>query len=339
VDGVAVRRRSSRIVTLVTDVTVDRDEAGVLFVSWTNPDGVAVDVAVGGSQVPAAHRVVAAGTTGSSLRLDDVGDGRIYVSLAAAGAGPIVVAAERRVPFAGITNLRDLGGYPTADGGRTRWGLVFRADALHKLTAEDLVEFGALSVRTVYDLRGDVERDEFPGPVPSRHVPISGRPPGVAAPAPPLEMTAAAGEQMLRDMYVGALEHSATNIAEVLRSLADPEAVPAVFHCHGGKDRTGVVAAVLLLALGVNRETVLDDYELTRRYRLPEHQQDSLENMLANGVSPEAAASVLGTPRWAMGAALDAIDEAYGGVERYLDEVAHLTAGELAALRAGLVDL
>jgi protein-tyrosine phosphatase len=112
-----------------------------------------------------------------------------------------------------------------------------------------------------------------------------------------------------------------------------------VFHCHGGKDRTGVVAAVLLLALGVNRETVLDDYELTRRYRLPEHQQDSLENMLANGVSPEAAASVLGTPRWAMGAALDAIDEAYGGVERYLDEVAHLTAGELAALRAGLVDL
>jgi protein-tyrosine phosphatase len=326
------------LVTVLSDVTVDRDEAGVLVVSWTTPEGVAVDVAVGSSPDPAAHGVVAAGTTASSLRLDDVGAERLYVSLTAAGDGSTVVAAERRVPFAGITNLRDLGGYPTADGGRTRWGRVFRADALHKLTAEDLEAFAALGVRTVYDLRGDVERDEFPGPVASRHVPISGRPPGVAAPPPPDEMTAADGEQMLRDMYVGALEHSAANVAGVLRSLADPEAVPAVFHCHGGKDRTGIVAAVLLLALGVDPETVLDDYELTRRYRLPEHQQDSLENMLANGISPEAAASVLGTPRWAMAAALEAIDETYGGVERYLTEVADLTAQEVAALRDGLVD-
>ena len=164
-------------------------------------------------------------------------------------------------------------------------------------------------MRTVFDLRGDVERDEFPGPVPSRHVPISGRPVGVIAPPPPAEMSAADGEQMLRDMYVGILEHSAANVAVVLRGLADPDAVPAVFHCHGGKDRTGVVAAVLLLALGVDRETVLDDYEATRRYRRLEDQQDSLATLLANGVSPEAAAGVLGTPRWAMAAAVDALDD------------------------------
>jgi protein-tyrosine phosphatase len=150
-------------------------------------------------------------------------------------------------------------------------------------------------------------------------------------------MSAADGERILRDMYVGILEHSAANVAAVLRRLVDPEEVPAVFHCHGGKDRTGVVAAVLLLALGVDRETVLDDYEATRRYRRPEHQQDSLATLLANGVSPEAAAGVLGTPRWAMAAAVDALDEVYGGVERYLLDVAGLTPSELAALRDGLV--
>jgi protein-tyrosine phosphatase len=113
--------------------------------------------------------------------------------------------------------------------------------------------------------------------------------------------------------------------------------VPAVFHCHGGKDRTGVVAAVLLLALGVDRETVLDDYEATRRYRRIEHQQDSLAGMLANGVSPEAAAGVLGTPRWAMAAAVDAVGEMPGGVDGYLTTLAGLTTGDLDALRAGLV--
>jgi protein-tyrosine phosphatase len=245
--------------------------------------------------------------------------------------------AERRLPFTGVTNIRDLGGYPTAGGGTTRWGAVFRADALHKLTTTDLEAFSGLGVRAVYDLRGDVERGEFPNPVESHHVPIVGRPADVTPPPPAPGMTEADGERMLRDMYVGALEHSATQIATVLRGVADAELRPAVFHCHGGKDRTGVVAAVLLLGLGVDRETVLDDYEATRRYRLPEHQQDSLENMLANGVSPEAAAAVLGTPRWAMAAAVDALDEVYGGVEAFLTGPAGLAAGELAALRAQLV--
>ena len=326
------------LMTVLTDVTVERDEQGDLVVSWRATGDVVVDVGVGDSPAPATHRAVATATTApTTVRLDDGPSGRAYVSLTPSG-GSTVVVAERRVPFAGITNLRDLGGYPTADGGTTRWGCVFRADALHKLTAADLEVFGRLGVRTVYDLRGDVERDEFPGPVPSRHVPISGRPPGAAPLPPPTGMTEADGERMLRDLYVGMLEHSAANIAAVLRGLTDVEAVPAVFHCHGGKDRTGVVAAVLLLALGVDRETVLDDYESTRRYRRLEHQQDSLANMLANGVPPEAAAGVLGTPRWAMAAAVDAVAETPGGVDGYLTDVAGLTAAEVDALRAALVD-
>lgn len=248
------------------------------------------------------------------------------------------MTAERRIPFAGITNFRDLGGYPTAGGGVTRWGIVFRADALHKLTAADLQVFGELGVRTVFDLRSEVERDEFPNPVESLHVPIIGRANAATAPQRSPDMTFDDGETMLRDIYVGALQHSPLLVGTVLRGLADPNRVPAVFHCHGGKDRTGVVAAVLLLALGVDRETVLDDYTETSRHRRVEHQQDSLANMLASGLSPEAAGAVLGTPRWAMAAAVDAIDDVYGGIDSFLTGAARLTADELSALRTQLIE-
>ena len=245
---------------------------------------------------------------------------------------------ERRVEFDGITNFRDLGGYPTGSGGVTRWGLVYRADALHKLTDDDLRSFAGLGIRVVYDLRGDIERAEFPSRPASVHVPIIGRPSGSPSLGTQAGVTTSDGETILRDMYVGILEHSALQIGVILRGLSDPRGVPAVFHCHGGKDRTGVVAAVLLLALGVDPELILDDYVLTREYRRIEHQQDSLANMLAQGLPLEAAAGVLGTPRWAMAAALAAIAEQYGGIDTFLTQHAGMSLEEVAALRETLVE-
>ena len=228
-----------------------------------------------------------------------------------------MTTVERRVLFEGIQNFRDLGGYPA--GGRwVRWGQVYRADALHKLTTADLGAFAGLGVRTVFDLRGDAERSEFPGPFESIHVPILGRPEGAEVLPPEPDMTIEDGERMLRDLYVGALVHSAPKFQLLLTALADPSRLPVVFHCHGGKDRTGITAAVYLLALGVDRDSVLDDYEATRLYRKTEHQQDSLAKMLAAGVTPEAAAGVLGAPRWAMAAAVDEVDRTYGGIDAYL---------------------
>jgi protein-tyrosine phosphatase len=304
-------------------------------VRWQSDEPV--DVGVGATPRAVEHVPVASSVAAGPVRLDGAVPRRAYVSLVPAD-GPAVIVAERRVPFTGITNLRDLGGYATADGGVTRWGLVFRADALHKLTPDDLDAFGELGVQTVYDLRGDVERAEFPGPVPSRHVSIVGRPRDVEPPPPPPEMTTRDGEELLRDTYVGALTHSAAEIGAVMRGLADPTLTPAVFHCHGGKDRTGVVAALLLLALGVDRDTVLDDYEATSLYRFPDDQHDSLANMLQAGISPEAAAGVLGTPRWAMAEAVDAVLGSPGGIAGFLTGPAGLGPAELTALREHLVD-
>jgi protein-tyrosine phosphatase len=244
----------------------------------------------------------------------------------------------RHIPVDGITNLRDLGGFATADGGVTTWQRVYRADALHKLTADGLATFQALGVRSVFDLRGDVERSEFPNPVPSVHAPIVGRPAGQMPASRASVIAADDGERMLLDTYIGILEHSASGIATILSALTDRSMTPALFHCHGGKDRTGVVAAVLLTALGVSRDDVLDDYEATRRYRTIAHQQDSYTNMLANGMSPEAAAGALGTPRWVMATVLDAIDGRYGGVDRYLLDVVGLDEAQIHRLRAELVE-
>ena len=94
---------------------------------------------------------------------------------------------------------------------------------------------------------------------------------------------------------------------------------------------------VLLLALGVDRDTVLDDYEATSLYRFPEDQHDSLANMLQAGISPEAAAGVLGTPRWAMAEAVDLLLGFPDGVGGFLTGPAGMQLGELAALRKHLV--
>jgi protein-tyrosine phosphatase len=326
---------------VVGQVVVEPAGDGMLEVAWEllGPD-VDVDVAVGPTPASVDHRhalTVPAGTR--SVRLPATGPGRRYVSVSPHGTGSAVVAAERRVPFEGVTNVRDLGGYPAGDGGRVRWGAVFRADALHKLTPADRTAFEGLGIRTVFDLRGEVEREEHPNPVESVHRPIVGRPPEPEGQAPDRSSLAAAadGEGLLRDIYVGALTHSPARIGEILTDLADAGQLPAVFHCHGGKDRTGIVAALLLLALGVDREAVLDDYEATARYRTIVHQQDSLANMLASGMAAEAAAGVLGAPRWAMAEALDALDADHGGIEAFLCGPAGMDPATLARLRATLV--
>ena len=90
----------------------------------------------------------------------------MYVSVSPTGGGSGLVGAERRVLLEGAVNFRDLGGYATTDGRRTRWGLVFRSDAFHALTDEDRKRFSELGLRVIYDLRSDGERVSHPNVIP-----------------------------------------------------------------------------------------------------------------------------------------------------------------------------
>jgi protein-tyrosine phosphatase len=324
----------------VAYVEIDTQTDGSQLVRWQLEGGpVAVDIALGPTPDHLDHQHHSTVTAEQTVLQLPAGPGRLYVSVAPHQGGPAVVAAERRVPFEGITNFRDLGGYRTGSGTAVRWGLVFRADGLHGLSTNDLARYEKLGLRAVYDLRGEIERTERPNPVPSRPLTVIGRPTDAGPPAaPPAIATTEEGERFLYDMYVGLIEHAAVQIGELFQALTEDDGLPAVFHCHAGKDRTGLVAAVLLEALGVEREAVLDDYELTARYRLRTQQESTFQRLVEYGMSPEAAAGVLTTPRWAMQDALAELDRKFGGVEAYLTGPAGMTSRDLVALRTCLLN-
>jgi protein-tyrosine phosphatase len=167
---------------------------------------------------------------------------------------------ERLIALEGAVNFRDLGGYATVDGQRTRWRTLFRADGLGELTEPDLVVMRQLGIRTVVDLRSgyEVEMSRFnveAHPVAFHHFPFIDALPDVE------EFERKPG--LLGTQYTEMLDDAVPQIVGALEVLAGPEARPAVFHCTAGKDRTGLLAALVLSLLGVPEETVVADYALS----------------------------------------------------------------------------
>jgi protein tyrosine/serine phosphatase len=167
---------------------------------------------------------------------------------------------SRLLPLVGAYNFRDLGGYPTVDGRTTRWGQLFRSDTLHELTESDLHTLRGLGLACVIDLRtsAELERtgrgllaDEAIGYL---HLPLLDN----ADQVPPPD----AGEG-LAQRYVWYLDVGRHALVSALASVGDEASYPLVFHCAAGKDRTGVLAALVLDILGVEREVIIEDYVLT----------------------------------------------------------------------------
>jgi protein-tyrosine phosphatase len=320
--------------TVVTHVLVDPVGPDTLVVGWElEGEPVAVDVAIGTSADQLDHNfevTVPAGNT--SLRVMRRPGGRQFVSVVPHRGGSAVVAAERRIPFEGVTNFRDLGGYRTLSGRRVRWGQVFRSDALHGMSEADLGVYNELGLRAVYDLRREVERAERPNPVLSRNLPILSRPAGDQTPVSLEATTSEEGERVLFGIYIGHIDHAAPRFGELFSAMANDDGLPAVFHCHAGKDRTGLAAALLLGALGVERDTILDDYELTGRYWQQAQRDQTFERLMNAGLPPEAAAGVLSAPRWVLRSALEYLDREHGGTERYLSGPGGMSQADLRRL-------
>jgi protein-tyrosine phosphatase len=170
------------------------------------------------------------------------------------------VTLDRLIALEGAVNFRDLGGYDTVDGQRTRWRVLFRADGLGELTEPDLAVLRQLGIRTVIDLRSgyEVEMSRFnveAHPVAFHHFPFVDELPD------PTAFERKPG--LLGAQYKEMLDDAGPQIISALEVLAGPEARPAVFHCTAGKDRTGLLAALLLSLLGVPEETVVADYALS----------------------------------------------------------------------------
>ena len=178
--------------------------------------------------------------------------------------------SSRHVWFEACFNFRDLGGYETVDGRHVRWNVLYRSDTLHRLTAADAETFSALGLRTVIDLRSRTEVEDFgrlgvaTESLAWHNVPMLDDVKLIPRDIPeaPPSPTLSAGEG-----YVRIVEEYADSVAEVFELLTRDDVLPAVFHCTSGKDRTGIVAAVLLDLVGVPDATIAADYVLTEQAR------------------------------------------------------------------------
>jgi protein-tyrosine phosphatase len=170
---------------------------------------------------------------------------------------------SRTLEFEGCVNFRDLGGYGTADGRMVAWRRLFRADGLHKLTASDRAQLIELGLSTVIDLRTldeAAQRGSFPvDDVPVRYVGLP-----LTDVLPATEDLPDWGEAAYVATRYGAMVSEGGHVlTEAIDVLASGGSLPAVMHCSAGKDRTGVLSALLLAFLGVPDETIIEDYALS----------------------------------------------------------------------------
>jgi protein-tyrosine phosphatase len=246
---------------------------------------------------------------------------------------PGVVTDPRRViTLHGVHNFRDIGGYPTTDGLVTRWGRLFRADGLYRLTEGDLDIVRSLGLRTVLDLRSDEEidlRGRFPfeyHPVEFHHIPIMDV---TWAELPEVEITDRDPAEFLEWAYTDMLRESADRFAQAIVRLSEPDSLPAVFHCAAGKDRTGVLAMLLLGALRVRTEYIVADYGLTQQGmdRLREWSRREAPELYER-MQSHPAQMMAAVPE-AMHRVVDALVDIHGSIR---DAVLHLGVPD-AALR------
>lgn len=231
----------------------------------------------------------------------------------------MTASPERLIALHGASNFRDLGGRRTTDGRSVRWRLLFRSDRLSALNAADAAELARLGIGHVVDFRGAGEQAAAPDRVAGAQWHDAAIQPTVfrdvrAHLAAGEALTAAAMAGMMQATYRKFIRDDGAQFAALFALLLQGDA-PLVFHCTAGKDRTGVAAALVLLALGVPRAQVLEDYLLTNRsYRVPPDEQGDF------ALAPAAAAALWTASPAYLQAALDVIDGEWGGVQHYLAE-------------------
>ena len=266
------------------------------------------------------------------------------LSSAAAKAAPAHPVPGTQLDFAGGTNFRELGGYEADEGKHIKWGQIWRGIPTCKLTGEaDRAKLDALGLRLILDLRSTEEARREPDYVPdgARLVQICGlcaEDGHEIAFAPGdidrLMASAPEGYDVPRVMYRRMLTGNKA-FKELFRALEAGE-TPILFHCSAGKDRTGVAAMLILLALGASDETICADYAQTnvcRRAEIEAVMQEHADEIAADpscrnhyyrmaGVEPELAPFVL-----------DTIRSQFGSAENYLEKEYGLTPARLMRLR------
>lgn len=252
------------------------------------------------------------------------------------------IVSERLLPLERGSNFRDLGGYEAAEGKHVAWGRLYRSGALPMLSENDYTYLEPLGISAIVDLRSTDERQVAPDLLDDRlgalfvsnDYPI----------APLLEGFRNRGD---RPLYAGTERRLIPQLRSLFKLLLRDDGA-VMFHCSAGQDRTGIAAALILAALGVDRETIVADYHLSTPSRRPEHEMPELDPTAFPG-NPivqiyaaqrakhgELKAEPLYMPdgRSHIRMFLDYMDSQYGGAENFLKSELGIGPAEVARLRA-----
>lgn len=238
---------------------------------------------------------------------------------------------DRLISLEGAYNVRDIGSYVTATGQTVSPGHLFRADGLHKLTEQDQVLLLGRGIRTIIDLRhGDeqlAKKNVFAESAAVVYHNIS-----LINPA----TTLVENIRTLGDMYVNMLDQCGQSLREVFERISEAPAGGVLFHCAAGKDRTGVVAGLLLDLAGVPAEVIAQDYAETEINLAPLMEEFRAE--MPEAMQGGKYDAFLGSAPENMVKMLDHLHNVYGGAEGYLISIG-LDENQIAALKRRLLEV
>ncbi|WP_316825573.1 tyrosine-protein phosphatase [Pedobacter miscanthi] len=244
-----------------------------------------------------------------------------------------VIDSTRAVAVKGATNFRDLGGYETKQGTHVKWNKLFRSGEISKLTDADLMMLDQKHIRFVVDFRGNDEvakaKDRLPKNAGYLQLPAGSENLGSWM----AQMAKMNSADSLMESFYSQTSHLKAKYQPFFKALLkQPDSSALLFHCTAGKDRTGVGAALLLYALGVPEETILEDYLLSNEFRKEENEK-MVKGMVQMGIKEKVAKDLAGVKREYLMATYNALISKYGSVDEFLKTEMELSNNDLATLR------
>jgi len=251
------------------------------------------------------------------------------------GRAQVADSSRREIKLQGVVNCRDIGGYPSKDGRHVKWGRIYRSAELSHLTAGGLDTLRNLSIAYIADFRGPNEVKTAPDKIPPGAVRVS-LPAGsehTGDSSYMKQMLLTAKDSGLVPFYSDIRylgERYKPLFAELLQVNTDSA---VLFHCTAGKDRTGIAAALILYALNVPEDKIMEDYLASDYYRRNENERSIKGMMLMYKLDEATARSLMGVKEAYLKATFNAIVAQYGSMDRYLEKVMNVTASNRALLQ------
>lgn len=335
------------------DVSVQATDPGDFTLRWTGAPDAAVYASTSASDPAASGTQVAEVADGAATvtGLDPVD--RWYFTVRGEG-GPSPVTSTRRFVLDGADNVRDMGGFTTADGRTTVWGKAFRGDGLSKLTTDDDRALADADVTTVVSFLGDSEiaksgPDRLPDSATLVHIPVLDE--NTQALATALEGALADGDPAQMQELLGDGKASKLGDEGFLHQLQNPDTMAGygrtlalladsdgalLYHCSSGKDRTGMMSALLLGVLGVPDDAIVRDFVASNDYNRV-HNEQTYAYLSGKGIDIDLVRPLMEQRHSEIEPVLDAVRDTYGGWDDFAHDVLGLDDATLEKLRATML--